>query len=116
MRLIKFGSYTPPAPTEYDVDIQDIDSADTGRGETGFMSRERVRAGIYKISVSFTNISSDDVLKIKKSISSEKVKVEFFDGETVSADMYAGDRKLKLKSIDDVSNCIWDMSFSMTEF
>ena len=35
MQLIKFGNYTPPSPTEYEVEVQDIDSEDTGRGETG---------------------------------------------------------------------------------
>ena len=49
MQLIKFGNYTPPSPTEYEVEVQDIDSEDTGRGETGYMTRERVRAGIYKV-------------------------------------------------------------------
>lgn len=116
MNLIKFGNYTPPSPTEYDVEIQDIDSEDTGRGESGYMTRERVRAGIYKISVAFTNLTSDDVLAIKNAIAPESVVVELFDGGTVTANMYAGNRKLKLKSVDDESNCFWDMSFSLTEF
>lgn len=116
MQLIRFGSYTPPTPTSYSVDIQDIDSADTGRGETGVMNRERVRAGIYKVSLTFTNITSDDVLAIKQAISPDKVSTYLFDGEQVNADMYAGNRQLTLKSVDDESNCYWDMSFSMTEF
>lgn len=116
MKLIKFGSYVPPTPTEYDVEIQDIDSEDTGRGETGYMTRERVRAGIYKVSLGFTNITSDDVLKIKEAIEPEEVTVKLFDGETVTAKMYSGNRKLTLKSVDDKANCFWDMSFNMTEF
>ena len=116
MNLIKFGGYTPPAPTSYSVEIQDIDSADTGRGETGVMSRERVRAGIYKVSVTFSYIKSSDVLAIKKAIKPSSVDVTLFDGEHVHADMYAGAKTLTLKSIDDNSNCFWDMSFNMTEF
>ena len=115
MELIKFGTYTPPAPTSYDVDIQDIDSEDTGRGETGFMTRERVRADVYKINVGFTNITSDDVLEIKQAISSSEINVTFFDGEVLEKNMYSGNRKLTLKSIDSESNCFWDMSFSLTE-
>lgn len=116
MQLVKFGSYAPPAPTKYSLDIQDIDSEETGRGETGYMSRERVREGVYKLSLGFTNITSADVLAIKRAISPEEINVELFDGETVSAKMYAGNRTLDLKSIDDQANCSWDMSFSLTEY
>ena len=116
MKLIKFDGYTPPTPTEYSLDIQDIDSADSGRGETGHMSRERVREGVYKVSLTFTNISSDDVLARKQAISPSEISVELFDGNVVNAKMYVGDRTLKLKSIDDNSNCFWDMSFNLTEF
>lgn len=116
MQLVKFGDYTPPAPTEYSLDIQDIDSEDTGRGETGVMNRERVRAGVYKLALSFTNLSSDDVLNIKNAISPASISVELFDGSTVNANMYVGNRTLKLKSIDDNSNCFWDMNFNLTEY
>ena len=116
MNLVKFGRYTPPSPTEYSLEIQDIDSEDTGRGESGYMTRERVREGIYKLSLAFTNITSEDVLDIKEAISPEKVQVTLFDGEEVDASMYVGNRSLKLKSIDDESNCFWDMSFSLTQY
>lgn len=115
MQLIKIGSYTPPTPTKYSLEVSDIDSEDTGRGETGYMSRERVRAGIYKVSLEFTNITSDEVLAIKQAISPEEFTVQLFDGSIVSAEMYAGNRTLNLKSIDDESNCFWDMSFNLTE-
>lgn len=116
MQLVKFGSYVPPAPTKYSLTVQDINSGDSGRGETGVMSRERVRAGVYKLSLEFTNITSADVLKIKNAISSEEIKVTFFDGSDVSAIMYAGDRSLDLKSVDDESNCFWDTSFNLVEY
>ena len=116
MELVRFGDYTPPTPTEYSLDVQDIDSSDTGRGETGYMMRERVREGIYKLSLAFTNITSDDVLAIKEAISPEQLEVTLFDGSSVTVNMYAGNRTLKLKSIDDQSTCFWDMSFSLTEY
>ena len=116
MQLVKFGTYDPPAPTKYSLTVQDIDSEDTGRGETGVMSRERVRAGVYKLSLGFTNITSSDVLQIKRAIEPEEISVTLFDGSDVKAKMYVGDRTLDLKSIDDDSNCYWDMSFNLTEF
>ena len=116
MDLVTLNGYTPPAPTEYSLDIQDIDSSDTGRGETGYMVRERVREGIYKLSLAFTNITSNQVLSIKEAISPESFPVTLFDGEDVTVTMYAGNRALVLKSIDDESNCFWDMSFSLTQY
>lgn len=116
MQLVKFGTYIPPTPTGYSLDIQDIDSEETGRGETGYMSRERVREGIYKLSLEFTNLSSDDVLSIKQAISPETISVELFDGSVVVAQMYSGNRTLTLKSVDDQSNCFWDMKFNLTEY
>lgn len=116
MKLVQLGSYTPPAPTKYSLEISDIDSEDTGRGETGVMSRERVRAGIYKLSLGFTNLTSEQVLAIKQAISPEEITVKLFDGSQVNANMYSGNRTLDLKSIDDESNCFWDMSFNLTEF
>lgn len=116
MKLVQLGSYTPPSPTKYSLEISDIDSEDTGRGETGVMSRERVRAGVYKLSLGFTNLTSEQVLAIKQAISPEEITVKFFDGSQVNANMYSGNRTLDLKSVDDESNCFWDMSFNLTEF
>ena len=116
MVLIKFGSYTPPTPTKYEIDCEDIDGSSTGRGETGKMERERVREGVYKISLEFTNITSTDLLNIKNAIKQEKISVQFFEGNMVSAEMYSGSRKISLKSIDGESNAFWNMSFNLTEF
>ena len=116
MELVTFGRYTPPTPTKFSLDIQDIDSEDSGRGETGYMVRERVREGIYKLSLAFTNITSDDVLNIKEAISPALIKVMLFDGNYVNVDMYVGNRSLALKSVDDEGNCYWDMSFNLTEY
>ena len=116
MNLIKIGSYTPPNPTKYELELSDIDSSDTGRGETGHMNRERVRDNVYKVSLGFTNITSDDVINIKKAIQPEEINVTLFDGSNVNAKMYVGNRKITLKSIDDDSNCFWDVELSLTEF
>ena len=44
MALITIGSTDMPAPTKYSVTLQDIDSANTARTETGELVRDRVRA------------------------------------------------------------------------
>lgn len=52
MALLKINGTELPAPTTYSVQYSDIDSSDTGRAENGVMLRNRIRAGVAKISVS----------------------------------------------------------------
>ena len=47
--IITIGSTELPAPVEYTVTLQDIDSENTRRTEAGILTRDRVRAGVYKI-------------------------------------------------------------------
>ena len=42
--------------------------------------------------------------------------VTLFDGSDVKVQMYVGNRKIDLKSIDDDMNCFWDMSFNLTQY
>ena len=50
MDILTIGGVTLPAPNEYKVQLNDLDSSDTGRTEDGVMMRNRVREGIAKIS------------------------------------------------------------------
>ena len=83
MTLVKFGEDTPPTPTKYEVEIQDIDGEGTGRGETGYMDRERVRAGVYKLSLEFSSDIIYDIDLIKNSVDSNSSKWEDFFGHKI---------------------------------
>lgn len=48
MNLIKIGSYNTPPPVSYSVTASDLDSSESGRSESGYMSRERIRGGVKK--------------------------------------------------------------------
>ena len=49
MNLIKIGAFTPVCPSKYSVELSDMDGENSNRSETGYMNRDRVRAGIYKL-------------------------------------------------------------------
>lgn len=115
MKLLKLDGYACPSPTSYEVSLQAIDADSTGRNEKGVMSREMVRAGVYKIQVAWTNLSSAQVASILSKAEKESVSTTFEFGGTKTAKMYAGDRELQLKSIDGAS-CFWDLNFSLVEF
>ncbi|MEG1298304.1 MAG: DUF6711 family protein [Anaerovoracaceae bacterium] len=115
MKLLKLDGYACPSPTKYDVTLQSIDSDSTGRNEKGIMSREMVRAGVYKIQADWTNLTSAQTAAILSRAAKESISVAFEFGGTKTAKMYAGDRELQLKSVDG-NNCVWDLGFSLVEF
>jgi len=116
MNLVNFGSYSPPAPTSYELEFIDMDSADTGRGEDGYLISERVRADAAKLYLEFTNITVEDTKTIRSATSPNEVSVKYFDGTMEHAIMKRSNRKLKLKHLDADGTAYFNMSFNMTEF
>lgn len=76
--LIKFGSFTPISPRSYAVQRSDLDSEDSGRSETGKMFRNRIRAGVYKIQVTW-RVNRSQLSAIANAISPDSFSATFFD-------------------------------------
>mgnify|MGYP006907468493 CR=1 FL=1 len=70
MDILTIGGVTLPAPNEYKVQLNDLDSSDTGRTEDGVMMRNRVREGIAKISASWAAVSTADCARILHAVKS----------------------------------------------
>lgn len=121
MGLLNINNVDMPKPTSYQVGVQDLDSAETVRSESGILHRDRVRAGVRKISVSWT-VKAADISKILKAVQNESCTVKFFDPQENSvktATMYAGDRVPTLSvqtNENDTDNTWWDLSFDLVEF
>lgn len=120
MAIIKIGGVDMPSPTKYNVSLQDIDSENTTRTETGDLVRDRIRAGVYKIGITW--MVTHTVLKsITDAIAPEKFNVTFFDpttGTNPTRDMYCGDRAGELKhyKATDPSKSLWEISTSLIEY
>lgn len=120
MAIIKIGSTDMPAPTKYTVTLQDIDSANTARTETGELIRDRIRAGVYKIGVTWL-VEHTQIKTITDAIAPDKFQVTFFDPTTntnKTCDMYCGDRSGELKhyKATDPSRSLWEITTSLIQY
>lgn len=121
MALIKIGSTSLPDPVKYSVTLQDIDSENTRRTEAGTMTRDRVRAGVYKIQVAW-KVTKTQLKTITDAISPAQFSVTFFDPTTSTNPtkyMYSGDRTGKLILLKDPNNpgeSLWELSTSLIEY
>lgn len=119
MALIKIGSTTLPDPVEYSVTLQDIDSENTRRTEAGVLTRDRVRAAVYKIQAQW-KVNKAQLKTITDALKPAKFSVTFFDPTTSTNPtkyMYCGDRSANLilnKNNPDKS--LWELSTSLIEY
>ena len=113
MALLKINGTELPAPTAYSVQYSDIDSSDTGRAENGVMLRNRIRAGVVKISVSWSKLNQTETDLVLDAIRGESFSVEYYGGGTPT--MYAGDRTLQLVCLGK-DGARFDVSCNLIEF
>jgi hypothetical protein len=117
MALITVGSTPLPDPYEYSVSLQDIDSENTRRTESGILTRDRVRAGVYKIQATW-KVTKAQLKTITDAIAPASFSVTFFDPTTTTSPtktMYCGDREGKLVYKDLVGD-LWELSTSLIEY
>ena len=89
MEILTINGTALPAPNSYRVQLSDLDSEDTARTEDGLLVRQRVRAGVAKLSVSWAALST--------------------------AQMYAGDRTADLKAARSGQG-VWEVTMNLIEY
>jgi len=114
------GADISPNPHEYEVVLQDLDGENTTRSETGVLTRDRIRAGLYTVKSSFY-VTKTELKVITDSIAAASFPVVFFDPNTSSyptATMYAGNRSSKMLAYatGNEANSTWELSFDLIEF
>ncbi len=115
MTLVKFGDFTPVAPSTYKVSVSDIDAAASGRLEKGRMQRDRVRGGddpVYKLTLGWEKLTDEQMRSIMEAIKEEMTLTGFYFAEWIEKEMYAGDREIELES--DSDECRWKLNVNMT--
>ena len=121
MALIKIGTTDLPDPVEYSVALQDIDSENTRRTEAGVLTRDRVRAGVYKIQAKW-KVNKTQLKTITDAIAPARFSVTFFDPTTSTNPtkyMYSGDKDGQLVLLKDQNNLgdsLWELSTSLIEY
>lgn len=121
MAMITIGAAALPNPKEYSVSIMDLDSDGSGRSESGYLKRSRLRAGVYKIEATFI-VSKTQLKTITDALAPVSFSVTFFD-PTTSSDptktMYAGDKAGTLQSYTSEASpneSMWELSISLIEY
>lgn len=119
MALLKSNGIDLPTPTTYKVTRSDLDSDTTTRNSEGYLLRDRVRDGVYRIDVSWTGLKHSDYMTVANALAPAKVTIEFFDPDTATtktAQMYAGDRSAELVKLANGLDSRWSLSCSLIEY
>lgn len=115
--MIKINNHTLPTPNSLSIPQFDVDSSDTTRNEAGYLQRDRVRQGIYKIELGWQNIKSSQANEILNLIKPSSVNVTFpSPNGNVTKKMYAGDRSVELSKYFNKSDVRWNVSFNLIEY
>ena len=116
MTLLEISGVAMPTPEKYNVSLSDVDADTSGRSETGYMHRDRVRSDVAKIELSWGGITTRQLETITAAIAAPSFPVKYFYGETRTATMYAGDRKVELLAMHtDGTGAVWNLSFNLVE-
>ena len=115
MEILTIDGVTLPTPSEYKVQLSDLDSSGTGRTEDGVLVRERVRGGVAKIGLRWDALSTADCAKVLNATAPDSFTVRYFFGEMRTAKMYAGDRTADLKAARD-GQVVWEAAVNLIEF
>jgi hypothetical protein len=120
MAMITIGATPLPNPAKYSVDLQDLDSDNTARSETGVLTRDRVRAGVYSVKCTF-KVSKTQLKTITDAIAPASFSMTFFDpttGTNPTITAYAGNRSCDLVGYKTGAESAsrWELSVDFIQF
>jgi hypothetical protein len=115
MAMLKIDGVDMPAPSVFKLPRFDLDSGDTNRNEEGYLQRDRIRQGIYKIELEWKGITSAQLNTIETAIAPASVQVTFPTATGMQAKtMYVGDRMVEMVKYQPETR--WNISFNLTEY
>lgn len=105
-----------PSPDidSYKIERNDIDSSQTGRLDNGYMFRERIRTGVYKVSCTWHLTSLQKTNLESLLLSSSNISFTFLDGSTfITKTMYCS--KTSSDCISILNDRLWLFSANCEE-
>lgn len=116
--MIKIDNVQMPAPSVYRIPEHDLDSENTGRNERGYLQRDRLRQGVFKIEMEWWGVNNNTLATLMNAIKPSKVSVEFLtESGYKTKQMYVGDRSKELvRYMGDTNKMAWNVSFNLTEY
>lgn len=118
MAMISINGVGLPPPTTLTVGKQDLDSPDSTRNERGYLQRDRIRQGMYRIELEFNTKTASEIAAIERTLTGAALTVTFPDaGGNVTKKMYVGDRTKNMVLNNRVSSrARWSLSFNLVEY
>lgn len=121
MALIKIGGIDMPNPSTYQVGTEDLDSENSKRTEDGIMRRDRIRAEVYSLSLSWEALTAEQLTTVATALRPAAFNVTFFDPvtcteKTISA--YAAKKSAELVRKMNESNktkSYWNYTVTITQ-
>lgn len=123
MAILTINNATTANPSDYKVTRSDLDTENTTRTEDGVLTRDRCRAGIYKIEASWTAITWAQLKTITDATAGSSFTVLFlnpFAGATnTSGTFYCGDRTASCHTLTSEAGYTasrWDLTVQLVQF
>lgn len=115
MDFITIDGVALPTPDSCTITEYDMDSAETGRSESAYLQRERIRSDIAKIDLSWDRLTVSAAQTIRAALSPASFAVVFhFHGSDRTETMYAGDRTWSMQMVGQDE--FWTLSVALTAF
>jgi hypothetical protein len=115
--MISINGVDLPTPSSYKIPQSDLDSSDAGRNEAGYLQRDRIRQGVYKVELEWKAIKSADADRILNAVKPSAVNATIFTtGGIKTKRMYVGDRDVSIARYWKKDDVRWDVSFNLIEY
>lgn len=104
--------------TSYVINEYDITTSDTGMNDAGVTQIEYVRKDKVKVSITWSDIDSTYLQRIRNAISNGTFNAEVVDGDyaqKITCDAYRGDRTITMKRNSHTNKPEWDFTFAIIE-
>lgn len=117
--LVKVGEAWLPGISQYNVNLEDIDSDDTARSETGVMVRSVIRKKVKKLS--FTcKVSDTQLAAICELLSGDTAEMTVFcPADDAATDKYITSTfyvsKMSMQMLKFANECYWTLTYNAVE-
>lgn len=122
MATVKINNYNMPEPRKLSVALQDLDTSESGRNQSGYMFRDRVRGGATaarKISIEMMPLTNSEISELLVAIGPASFSVTYPDpytGTNRTGTFYVGDRSVPVHNVTNGTPMWSSFSFDLIEF
>lgn len=113
--VISIDGVAMPAPTKYDPSFEDIDAANSGRNDSGIMTREVVRRKVAKLSLDWTMLTDSEMILVAGALQ-DTMQVTYWWGSYKTSTMYASSIQSSMVANPNNNETYWNVSVNFIEY